>query len=287
MRLANYLTEQRSQDVGVDFVTKWIRKNQAGMKSIIYRGVESTSNYMFVQPSKYERQSANTELNYYTLLFDNLPSWKQYPKRSRSIICATGLEITSDYGNTYRVFLKTGSKLGICPERDIWESFENFDRLEDFNYILKGIFKNVNGCHKDPYTYEQLEKNFSLIDKFKLDLFNDVRDMDREDREDSEEEYKAEGELDLGEVVERAIELATEIFDANIQDIRGTFFSDFLKSKKPFLKYLEDILKPSPNGFELQKIDIGMSLPHGNEVWSDGDAVLVLDEETDKILDSI
>jgi hypothetical protein len=290
-RLTNYLTEQRSKEVSVEFVTDWIKKNPAGIKSVIYRGVESESVMLFVQPSKHERQSAHTELNYYTLLFDNLPSWKSYPKRSKSLVCTTDDGAADNYGRVYRVFFKTGSKIGICPERDLWECFsDHFDTMDTFNHILENIFANVNGCDKDPQTYEQLVNNFAWIDRFKLGLFDDVNNFDQEEweEENPDGDYKP---LGHNEVIDKAVDLIQDlvmfgqIFGSGPKKELDTLTANFLRGKKDFMEYLEGILKPESNGFEITKV--GGKLPNKVEVWSDGDAVLVADYEADEILRSI
>jgi hypothetical protein len=74
-------------------------------------------------PKLKKRDSRNTQ-NYYTLLFDNLPSWQEYPKRSRSLICSTSYSWAKGYGSqTYLILPFDGAKFGVCPEKDIWFSF--------------------------------------------------------------------------------------------------------------------------------------------------------------------
>lgn len=101
------------------------RKNQ----TVIYRGirnVEYTDDPVsYVDPTKRStpRRSAYTH-NYYTLWMDNHPAWKQYPKRSYSISCTTDLEKTEDYGDPMVVVPLQATTIGICPESDLWYSFE-------------------------------------------------------------------------------------------------------------------------------------------------------------------
>ncbi len=108
----------------------------------IYRGVNYDSKgYLLKGDSRTEeRKSANT-LNYYTLLLDNvLPEWKEYPKRSRSFICTTELTKTYLYGNTYQVYPIGDPLIGICPEADLWISFDCFNP-RDFGYLVVDLFK--------------------------------------------------------------------------------------------------------------------------------------------------
>src|SRR5271168_3608736 len=90
----------------------------------IYKGFNTNlgHNFLLTDPSQKERKSANTS-NQYTLLMDNLPAWKEYPKRSRSLVCSTSSDRAASYGNVYLVLPFNGARIGICPEYDIWDSF--------------------------------------------------------------------------------------------------------------------------------------------------------------------
>jgi hypothetical protein len=106
----------------------------------IYRGVETNSmGYLLKGDSREsERVSANTD-NYYTLIVDNiLPEWKKFPKRSRSFICSTSMEISKAFGKLYRVYPIGDPLIGICQSNDFWTSFQNIN-LESFNYLFKEL----------------------------------------------------------------------------------------------------------------------------------------------------
>lgn len=109
---------------------------------IIYKGLRNIrDDILLTDPKLKKRKSKNTE-NYYTLLFDNLPSWKEYPKRSRLLICSTSRSVASEYGNSYLVLPFNGAKIGVCPTMDMWLSFLDYLKgkdLADFNYDLKKI----------------------------------------------------------------------------------------------------------------------------------------------------
>lgn len=90
----------------------------------IYKGLQLTGNFYKTDPSLIERASANT-YNYYTILFSNLPNWKAYPKRSRSLICSTSYQKAKSYAagnNPFLVMPFDGARIGICPTEDIWTS---------------------------------------------------------------------------------------------------------------------------------------------------------------------
>jgi len=144
MKFKHFLIEQRSKKISEEEAEKIINtKCKASLKGTpIYRGRNiSLTFYAIIDPKKYVRTSANT-LNYYTLLIDYiLPQWKNYPKRSQSIICSTSPERAKVYGTLYRVYPFDGSKIGVCPESDIWASFLKSlgGWLETLNIELKEL----------------------------------------------------------------------------------------------------------------------------------------------------
>lgn len=122
----------------------------------VFKGMEDDGEFFEVDPKLYGRRSANTR-NYYTTLFDNLESWKGYPKRSRSLICTTSSHIASGYGSVFLVIPFDGARFGVCPRNDIWSSFSklvlSLDSFCDYFYsfginedsfedMLEGIVNN-------------------------------------------------------------------------------------------------------------------------------------------------
>ena len=118
---------------------------------VMYRGVKNLGRdpVYLIDPKLKARKSANTR-NHYTKLFDNLPSWRAYPKRSRSIICSTDKTRPSLHGKEYVVLPLNGAKIAICPTDDIWDSFDyvlNGEWMRDFNGIL-GYYKIPDTSYK-------------------------------------------------------------------------------------------------------------------------------------------
>lgn len=88
----------------------------------LFRGSRGTNtNMLILDPSKGIRKSISLG-NQYTLLMDNSPYFKNYPKRANSLICTTSQATANDYGKTFLVFPVDNTVIGVCPESDIWES---------------------------------------------------------------------------------------------------------------------------------------------------------------------
>lgn len=101
-------------------------------KRPIYRGIgrKITDDISIADPSKSERVSSNT-MNYYTIILDNHPEMKDFPKRSKSFIASTNIMraagyASDEYNQLYVLIPFNGVKIGIVPEEDIWDVTVNF-----------------------------------------------------------------------------------------------------------------------------------------------------------------
>jgi hypothetical protein len=115
-----------------------------------------------VDPSKTERASQNTS-NFYTLIFDNIPSMKDYPKRSRSFIASTSFGRAEQYThNTDDVMIMipyNGVKIGIVPEEDIWDIKINlFNRERNLPNMNRTIFTDLNLSSTDWSKWIEFDK---------------------------------------------------------------------------------------------------------------------------------
>lgn len=95
-----------------------------------------------VDTSATERKSQNTT-NYYTMILDNNPYCKDFPKRSRSFISSTSIEKARGYAWGLPVVLipADSAKVGIVGKNDIWDTQINLGGyrgdLEDLNRAFK------------------------------------------------------------------------------------------------------------------------------------------------------
>jgi hypothetical protein len=222
----------------------------------IYRGLESEQSnqmYLFVQPSLYYRESRNTN-NFYTALIDVLPSWKNWPKRSQSIICSNTYRGAVTYGTVYVVLPKNQAKIAICPKNDFWVSFKNIPSMDVFNYIFTGIFSNIYKFKTHNITTDSIKALFAIIDNMPKDEFlaNLIND-------------KKYAHSEYSKFKNYILEILTDGDDT-------------------WTGFFDKILNPVFNGFELQTIE-NYSLYGGHkkdahrEVWTDGDSVLLKDTQ--------
>jgi hypothetical protein len=61
--------------------------------------------------------------SHHTLLMDNLPSWKGFPKRTQSIIGSTNFGFDPSFGDHYYCIIPyDGAKFAVAPDCDLWNS---------------------------------------------------------------------------------------------------------------------------------------------------------------------
>lgn len=192
------------------------------------------------------RKSANTS-NEYTVLVDNLPAWKEYPKRSESLICTNlnNLGYTWDYGETFIILPENGANIGVCSSYDFWNGFGRFTQLGKaagytshplmgiFNEILRSIFQDAG---------------------FKL----------RHDNKDFDQIKQA---LDAGTKYLRTAEPETLAREDK------SFFKSVIDGKETMLEFIEKVLDPTINGFKLVKYKNLVEFSGNKELWFSGPAL--------------
>ena len=222
-----------------------------------------------VSPSKFTRRSRNTA-NYYTLINDNSPAWKEYPKRSKSIVCTTDYNTAYFYGYSYVVFPYDYTKIGKCIRADYWWSFPflkkitNIDNLVEINDAFSLIFnrkdiKEYVGNIESVQTYSDLRKIFEQFDTY-------VKENDKRLIKKMRQKSKNNG-----------LYFSNNYYSPTIEYLKN--YSPLLIKYDKFMnmeKYLQYLLDPKRNKFELIKITDTISGDH--EVWTDADSVLIKEE---------
>jgi len=162
-------TQSIDEDTTVDLIRTHCKKNYKKLfkndSSVrIYRGIKTFGPiYGYIDSDKgVPRVSANTS-NFMTLLMDNLPSWNGWPKRSKSIICATSTGISGNYGTNYTVIPYDDALIGVCSDDDLWNSFSTITCVAEFNASLKKIFLS-NGITRADSDWNTFKKSLIKIE---------------------------------------------------------------------------------------------------------------------------
>lgn len=222
------------------------------VKPYIFRGEDGTNDdKIYIKNIDYTRISRDTK-NIYNLLFSNLPSWSQYPKRNKSHICATSQYLAENFGNRlYHILIKDNIKIGICPKEDLWHCFDNTFHNADLNVfdndlkrLLDFIIKNVPKYN----SYTNFDTDYNQLSEMLFDtsIFDTIKKWNESYRMDySQGEY-------LTEIID-------ECKEQNIS----------------LLEKFDDILSPKRNGFRLVRSDFEMELPSQKEIWFEEDALFI------------
>lgn len=141
---------------------------------VFYRGdtADVTDSYAWVDSSKGKRRSQNTS-NYYTLIFDNNPQRKSFPKRSSSLICSTSEKVARDYSiHPLRIIPGNSAKIGFVNESDMWGTvislFGESNEIEAFNSIWNRFPSLSDSSWK---TWEALDKRLKRGDENSMKEF--------------------------------------------------------------------------------------------------------------------
>ena len=85
--------------------------------------------YSYIDPKQHVRRplmnpGAGVVSTHHTLLMDNLPSWKSFPKRSESLIGSLKFSEDQAFGDRcYLVIPYDGANFGLAPSSDLWGSY--------------------------------------------------------------------------------------------------------------------------------------------------------------------
>jgi hypothetical protein len=125
------VTPIKSTQLDLQEVEEIIKKNCSDSlwmfesKTPIWRGemrqdsILGKNGVAIVDTTKSERKSQNTS-NWYTLIIDNHPRYKEYPKRSQSLICTNDIETAKRYGTPMAIIPFNNAKIVIVNDPDIW-----------------------------------------------------------------------------------------------------------------------------------------------------------------------
>lgn len=208
--------------------------------------------YKKISPSKFIRKAPTTE-NYYNVIIDNSERWKDYPKRSKSVMTHTEMSKTHIYGNKlYRVIpIKENSKCAYV-DNDYWMAFTKlfdewpFGKIETLNEF-NGSIRSVFNLKSRDYSSSKLK---SLLNSNNLNLENLSAIM----KKDSIDKWKASLK--------------------SIESKYGTFYD-----------WVEELMDPKNTKVGILNYNNDSNLPKiyhryeqismGYEVWTDADCLLV------------
>lgn len=214
--------------------------------------------FMTVDTSATTRKSENTT-NYYTVLFDNIPSMKDFPKRSKSFIGSVEKHRASGYGyisnKLFAMIPYDGVKIGIVGEQDMWDTdivlFGNRDNVADLNRCWRSVFNRTDIQSTKDVTYADFEKLSEMLDAER----------------------------------DKVIKIIADCFEISAFKIEREL------GKKTLLQYLDEAYGPRFTGFTCattaDKAIIEKAIDQESEIWVSGKIIIISNEMWDKMRDAI
>jgi hypothetical protein len=212
--------------------------------------------YSYIDPKQHVRKplmnpdGAGVVSAHHTLLMENLPSWKSFPKRSESLIGSLKLSEDTAFGDRcYLVIPYDGARFGLAPSSDLWGSycevgnmkyeFDNVftERFTDLDVSEKSygkMMKDLQHYYEDYLIREsnkEYKRNLSYIDNIFMNFSSDgIGSV-----EEGFDKYFAPQKFS-SRVGSAAKEFKSVGYDGLVSDDKREFWTD----SKCFLVYLED-----------------------------------------------
>ena len=231
------------------------REVKRGKKFFIFRKFpENLGQYIFTDPkaSDIERVAPWSEWgNWHNLLLSNLESWSNYPRRNKCLIGAShGRAFTHGGTDDYLIIPYDTTKIGVCPQPDIWDSFKTGSLyFSKWAKLIIEMVGKVNGVELTD------DRNWSTILPY-LDMKYSVEDF-------------------IWDVPENRTSINKNLFYVISKGI-------IYDSEKTLLENLNYFLSPELNNFSLltfsevsDKIKRARTSDDAKEIWFEDRALLI------------
>lgn len=203
-----------------------------------------------IDTNAFNRKSANT-YNYYTLWMDNHPSWKDYPKRSKSLICTTSYEVASGYGAVKLIIPADKNTVGVCASDDLWGAFRHLSTLvgsptheTSLNTVVMMVHRAIQYQFGAEMTEEAQNKYDVMIECLRAITPKTIRDIQVDD------EYAGKKLNNLADILSR--------------NNMNTLYELFEKG-----------LTPTANGFNVIPAHMSYKIDDDIEVWVQGECAVI------------
>ena len=162
---------------------------------------EFNGDYSYIDPKQHVRKPLMNYLQangtgvvstHHSLLMDNLPSWKGFPKRSESLIGNLRFNNDQAFGDMcYLVIPYDGANFGLAPSSDLWGSYcevgnmkyefdnvftERFTDLDVSEKSYAAMMKDLQHYYEDYLIRErnkEYKRNLSYIDNIFMNFSSD------------------------------------------------------------------------------------------------------------------
>lgn len=278
--LGKRLLETRRREIERDIAYEKFEKfglprvfyRPGAVKTLVWRGVSSDENFFEIdtRDSFRENLTNSTAAKMIKMWIDTHPDWKNFPKRSYSLIASTNKEYSRQfsYGDSvFAIFSDINEVWGVCPDIDIFYSFKNNFASNFKKSFVDEFFRIVPRDKKSKY-FELRDDSIEINDyKDVVEAIYKIWTAFKTEAEDWQE-----------------IKPVMNILQSDSPKLYQLFLEEPDKDKLE--RVLEVALNPWTNGFKL--ITYGQILADGSlknrEVWSSGEFIGVNDAVFDDFL---
>lgn len=307
MDFKTYLTESRTQSLDFTQGLKFLQANCGQARALgpyLWRGSPRTeADAGIIDPSNFFRASSSLinaregqAYNYHNFLMDILPSWSQYPKRSKSVIFTNNKPDATGYiygyagehspatsGGLYNIYPFDGAKIGIAKGSDVW-SYQCWEKvLKLFKvYAIRDVFRGINDIIswimdgnaqtvtfikylQNTRTYHSHDKNIeSMINglnkmqTFINENYSNLSNLISNEIDGGDFHHAPDSHTHIGIIILRRIIKQR----SNSLDI---------------MKWLDELMEPTANGFTVTTIDQLSKQIAAHEMWTDSKCLLMRD----------
>lgn len=238
------LSDEEFKNLLEENCKNWIDNFETKNYTPLYRGQPNLGKLVFTDPTRYKRNSIE-DTNLHLELMDNLPSWKDYPKYSRSVIGISSYRTASSYSfadnsTTYEIIPYDNTKIGICPSSAIWSSFGNSwgQRIYSTKYFLEELKIEEEWINSDG---ETIKTKLESIKSFTSKIF----------------------ESDYANNFLHEVSLITGI---DVSNITGEDCYNFIN---------DYFFNPEKNYFKLLNYTKGFKITPNRQIWTSGPVLLI------------
>lgn len=216
--------------------------------------------YSYIDPKIHRRMplmvdSTGVVSTHHTLLMENLPSWKEFPKRSESVIGNLRFSYDTSFGDRcYLVIPYDGANFGLAPSSDLWGSYcevgnmkYEFDdvfteRLTDLSVSEKSyvaMMKDLQHYYNDYLIREsnkEYKRNLSYIDN----IFKNFSSDGIESVEEGFDKYFAPQKFSS-----RTGDFVKEFKNVGYEGLESTDCREFWTDSRCILVHLADLRRSS------------------------------------------
>jgi len=246
--------------------------------------------------------------NIYTRLISGvLPSWRNFPKRNKSVICTNSFFVAADYvdysvrekGVVYVVIPPNDAKLVVSPTKDIWIAFkdlESLDYVEDciatflafFYHMMKENLIDITANPPKIIKPSKMKSELLKSDEKKLIYIDTIKEMFIKQDQSSILNYFSEVDKILSnrKIINTFITIYEDYADDGVLFNFGKYiFKQKMSNNNiTILEILDDLFNPDNNDFELTNYSsFARKYYTTREVWTE-DPCIFIDFENRKFL---